>query len=231
MTLFAIVAFFTSLFLPLFVSHHRNHLATSISRSESFLTTSDLEAIENDESVPGSQIGAGVLGTTNGLPQLNSIPSISWLTLPRTWTASHIMTSVVLLSTALTDSRNLSVLLVGLLGISWAMTQWIPFTLISAEMAKEISPPRIPTTCDLDGDREQEDAQGGSFGLRAGTIMGVHNMAIATPQIVAAVGSSALFWALGRWDVDGEEAVGWVMRLGGLAGFVAAWVAAGIEDN
>jgi solute carrier family 45 protein 1/2/4 len=58
--------------------------------------------------------------------------------------------------------------------------------------------------------------------------MGIYNISIAAPQVVAAIGSGGLFWILGRLGVDDREAVGWVIRLGGLSSLAAAWLALGI---
>lgn len=231
MTLFAITALAANLSLPLFVSYASNPLETSILCSGSSTASSDIESIENEEPAPGTPTKRRVFSAITGPPRLGSVVSIPWLTLPRAWTASHILTAVTLLSTAFTRLRTSSTLLVGLLGMSWALTQWAPFALISAEIARERSRRRVATYSDHGEDNEQEEVDGKNFDLQAGTIMGVHNMAIATPQIVAAIGSSALFWALGRWGVVNGEATGWVLRAGGLAGFVAAWLAAGIQDN
>ncbi len=227
MTLFAITALATNLLLPLLVCYPSTPVATSILCSQSSTTSSNLETIENEGSAPGTVTEQDVYSP----PSLKSLLAIPWFTLPHAWTASHTLTSVILLSTALTRSRIPSTLLVGLLGVSWALTQWAPFALISAEIAGENSRPRITTSAGCDEDRDQEDADDESLQLQAGTIMGVHNMAIATPQIVAAVGSSALFWVLGRWGVVDGEAIGWVLRVGGLASFVAAWLSVGIEEQ
>lgn len=64
--------------------------------------------------------------------------------------------------------------------------------------------------------------------LRAGAVMGVFNLAIAAPQIVAALGSSIIFGVLRRWEFDETEAVGFVIRIWGLASLGAAWLAARI---
>lgn len=60
--------------------------------------------------------------------------------------------------------------------------------------------------------------------LPVGTILGIHNVAIASPQIAAAVLCSSLFWIFGRFGLHGGDAIGWVIRIGGLAGLGAAWV-------
>jgi hypothetical protein len=84
---------------------------------------------------------------------------------------------------------------------------------------------------DDEGEEKEEEILVGAGELRAGAVMGVYNIAIAAPQIVAALGSSGIFWVLGKWGFDDGEAAGWVIRLWGLAGFVTAWLAAGIEEE
>ena len=84
-------------------------------------------------------------------------------------------------------------------------------------------------------DEEEEDVEEGGLvetgGLRAGAVMGVYNIAIAAPQIVAALGSSGIFWGLGRRELENSEIVGWAIRAWGFTGFIAAWLAAGIENK
>ena len=231
MTFFAIIALVTNLVLPLFVFYPSGSQARSILRDEQIVPHPDAELVEVEVATSSIPTEGAISSPTSDHPGLRSVLSISWLTLPRAWMASHILTSIILLSTALIHSRISSTFLVGLLGISWALTQWAPYALISAEIARADPYLRFSDTDDDNEQRESGNVEFGSSESKAGTILGVHNMAIATPQIIAAVGSSALFWILGRWDIVDGEAVGWVIRAGGLAGFVAAWLAAGVEDN
>jgi solute carrier family 45, member 1/2/4 len=182
---------------------------------------------------------------------------VPWLTLPRAWAASHILTSTVLLSTYLTHSPIQSTCLASILGISWALTQWAPLALISVSIAAqqlkqttssrqsfysrintlsdEGDGARTPTYNDHPSDEEvangKEEILGVTGDLQAGAAMGIYNIAIAAPQIVAALGGSGIFWFL-RWcGFDDTDVVGWVIRIGGLAGLVAAWLAAGIKTE
>lgn len=59
--------------------------------------------------------------------------------------------------------------------------------------------------------------------------MGVHNIAIALPQMLSAVVNSAIFWGCRRLDVGDLEAMRWVLRVGGVAALGAAWAARGIR--
>ncbi len=56
-------------------------------------------------------------------------------------------------------------------------------------------------------------------------ILGLHNVAIASPQIIATLVSSAIFkLAQKERGVPGDDSVGWVLRFGGLAALVAAYM-------
>ncbi|PQE10818.1 sucrose transporter protein [Rutstroemia sp. NJR-2017a BBW] len=140
---------------------------------------------------------------------------IPGFTLPLTWTLSHILSSILIFCTLLSKSFLPTSILVSLLGISWAVTQWIPLALINLEIANSQS-----ATSSKSRQRTRNAPDGEE--LQAGTILGLYNISIATPQIVAAVQGSAVFWMLGRVGVMGGEAMGWVIRLGSLAALVAA---------
>lgn len=216
MILFATAALITNLLLPLFISppHPRISPSTASSETPQFEDEPSSPDFTNEED--------------EQRPFLPSSPphplNIPFLTLPTAWTLSHLLASTLLFSTALTHARIPSTILVALLGISWALTQWAPFALISAEIAKGPLAPPPSAYPDHDYNEDADTEELARVQRQAGTIMGLHNMAIAVPQIAAAVGSSALFWGLGRWGVQGGEAVGWVVRAGGVAMGVAGGV-------
>jgi len=56
-------------------------------------------------------------------------------------------------------------------------------------------------------------------------ILGLHNVAIASPQIIATLASSLIFkMAQKERGVPGDDSVGWVLRFGGVAALVAAFM-------
>ncbi|EKD14902.1 uncharacterized protein L3040_003882 [Drepanopeziza brunnea f. sp. 'multigermtubi'] len=234
---FATMALLTNLTLPHFI-------ISSATESEDYLTFAQKSQYQ----------------VLNRIRTLYRRFKTSWLTLPRLWAASHIFRFVILLSTAFTDSLLISTLLVATLGISWAITQWVPHALISAEIAKsqtyipasqqilsqgsastEYRPPSAEdddAADELDGmlgNAEKAEMDDGrdepKAVLQAGAVMGMQNMAIATPQMAAAVLCSLLFWILGRYGITGSEAAGWVIRILQLSGLVAAWLASQIETD
>ena len=111
-------------------------------------------------------------------------------------------------STFFISTPTQATVLTGVIGLPWALTLWAPFALISAEISKRDSEARR-------SDNKPED--------QAGVILGLHNVAVAAPQIVATLVSSAIFkLAQKQRGEPYDNSVGWVLRFGGLAALVAA---------
>ncbi|KAI8880900.1 MFS general substrate transporter [Backusella circina FSU 941] len=55
---------------------------------------------------------------------------VNWLTLPRAWTISHIIFCTCMLSTFLVSDVTAAAIVIGLCGISWAISMWAPFSLL-----------------------------------------------------------------------------------------------------
>ncbi|KAK3112881.1 hypothetical protein LTR53_010356, partial [Teratosphaeriaceae sp. CCFEE 6253] len=152
---------------------------------------------------------------------------IRWLTLRRAWMLSHWLFAALMFATFFVRSVAGATVLVGLIGIPWAMTNWAPFALIAEEISKRDAIRRgaLPPPPTRDGQllAEGEDASEGAD--QAGVVLGIHNVAIAAPQVIATLVSSGIFAALqkGR-GVPGDESVAWVLRFGGVAGVVAGWL-------
>ncbi|PGH15777.1 hypothetical protein AJ79_02157 [Helicocarpus griseus UAMH5409] len=68
-------------------------------------------------------------------PSLLSRLQIPGFTLRRAWLMSHILFTLCMFSTFFISSPQAGTVVVALVGISWALTLWAPFALISAEVA------------------------------------------------------------------------------------------------
>ena len=161
---------------------------------------------------------------------------IPGFTLRRAWLGSLVLFSVTMLCTLLVRSVRTATALIGIAGITWAMTLWAPWAIISAEISRrdalnraqklrdsesrrnaELSPP------ELDGPPSQYGAPADEPDLieenedQAGVILGIHNMAISAPQILATVGSSIVFkiWQKPR-GTPGDHSMAIVLALGGV---------------
>lgn len=166
----------------------------------------------------------------------NHIPSIQirWLTLRRAWILSHIMFALATWMTFWVRSTRAATILVAFIGIPWALTNWAPFALIAAEISKRdaIRRRQIPAPATADGDllaHGQDPAQGAD---QAGVILGIHNVSIAAPQVIATLVSSAIFKALQKpRGTPGDDSVAWVLRFGGCAAIIAAYLTTKITEE
>ena len=146
------------------------------------------------------------------LTRLLDFCQIKWLTLRRAWLLSHILFALCMASTFFISTPTQATVLAGIVGLPWALSLWAPFALISAEISK----------------RDSEARRGGPHSGnkpedQAGVILGLHNVAVAAPQIVSTLVSSAIFkLAQKQRGEPYDNSVGWVLRFGGLAALVAA---------
>ncbi|CAL3964670.1 hypothetical protein PZA11_002378 [Diplocarpon coronariae] len=160
---------------------------------------------------------------------------IPWLTLRRAWLISHLIFATCMFSTLVVRSIAAATALIGIVGIPWALTLWAPFAIISAEISKRDALRRarksVYRSPELDTDVESHlGADPGED--QAGVILGIHNMAIATPQILATLGSSAMFWFLQKpRGTPGDRSYAAVLAAGGLFALVAAYLASQIKDE
>jgi solute carrier family 45, member 1/2/4 len=219
--------------------------------------------------------------------QLSSL-RIHNLTLRRTWILSHILFATCMFATFFISTPIAATIMTSFVGISWSITLWIPFALISAEVAGQdelrreklrqkrqrigrqfrkesnirrddlenetgISPPPfftgtpdhdtngdtskpahglVPEEAELESLPEDLQAAPEEPQDQAGMILGLHNTAISTPQILATLISSVVFRALQKErGVPGDQSVAWVLRMGGVAGLVAAWWGRGLDET
>lgn len=178
---------------------------------------------------------------------------IPGLTLRRTWLMSHILFAVCMFSTFFITTPQAGTAVIAIIGISWALTLWAPFAIISAEVSKRDTEylhrkrqkwqqfgvePSVANTsshdvehgaasgASLDGSENRDEAEEEEEEMdQAGVILGIHNVAVSFPQIIATLISSGIFQALQRRRGEaGDDSVGWVLRFGGCAALGAAFL-------
>ena len=208
------------------------------------------------------------------------------LSLRRTWILSQLIFAICMFTTFFISTPIAATIMTAFVGISWSVTLWIPFALISAEVAQQdelrreklrqsrqrigrqyregsslrreicesgqSTPSLVSTMSDEDDDANEaskpkhahlnQESELESLsqdvphqeepGDQAGMILGLHNVAISTPQILATLTSSVVFRALQKdRSVPGDSSVGWVLKIGGVAALVAAWWARGLAER
>ncbi|KAF7559778.1 hypothetical protein G7046_g4380 [Stylonectria norvegica] len=173
---------------------------------------------------------------------------IPGLTLKRAWFSSLILFAGAMFCTVLVRTVVAATALIGLVGITWAMTLWAPWAIISAEISRRDATIRAhklrtfnagPSSGgEAASDTASPSEEGGPSTNaeeevdQAGVILGIHNMAIAAPQIIATVGSSIIFkiWQKPR-GTPGDHSIAVVLALGGGCVLIASYFVARIKDE
>lgn len=159
---------------------------------------------------------------------------IKGLTLRRAWFLSHIMFALATWITFFVRSTTAATVLVAFIGIPWALTNWAPFALIAAEISKRdaIRRRQIPAPATAEGDMLAHGKDPAEGADQAGVVLGIHNVAIAAPQVIATLVSSAIFKALQKpRGTPGDDSVAWVLRFGGCAAIMAAYLTTKISED
>lgn len=170
----------------------------------------------------------------NKLRQRAPKMDIGWLTLRRAWLLSHILFAALCWSTFFVRDARGGIVLVGAIGVPWAMTNWAPFALIAGEISKRenirrglIEPP--PTREGEMLARGEDPSEGAD---QAGVVLGIHNVSIAAPQVIATLVSSLIFKFLQKPRGSlGDDSVAWVLRFGGLAALIASYMTSRVKEE
>ena len=225
--IFAITSLATNVFLPFFIS-----------------PTYDAQPTEAGEGAGGSSAVAKdyELEEKTWLDYL----VIPGFTLRRAWMLSQLLFTGSMLCTVFVRSVTAATVLIGLVGITWALTLWAPWAIISAEISKRDesrraqqqrnnSPNRIASLDGYSSDENRERDIGKDDeeeADQAGVILGIHNMAIAAPQIIATVVSSIIFHFFQKpRGTPGDHSIAIVLALGGLTVLISAWFIHRIRDE
>ncbi|KUL88202.1 hypothetical protein ZTR_04023 [Talaromyces verruculosus] len=238
-------------FMP--VAQDMDSAEVEIRRSISELTSEPLLAREGG-SIESDEVDDGGKKRFDFMKKIQ----IPGLTLRRTWLLSLALLSLCMFSTFFIKTSQVATVVIGFVGISWAVTLWAPFALISAEVAQREAERRlnrlqaeleaVSGTIDNsetarnheeDEDDEEQDIEAtatqtdnDSSTDQAGIVLGLHNVAISLPQIFSTIISSLIFKALQKPRGEPwDDSVGWVMRFGGCAALVAAVLARRLEEK
>ncbi|KAH8674000.1 major facilitator superfamily domain-containing protein [Xylariales sp. PMI_506] len=227
---FAISSLVTNVFLPLFIAPTYDGIVSGTSTTET-----------------SSLLKARVAGKRKTVFDCLVIPG---LTLRRAWLLSQVLFAISMFCTLFVTSVQGATVIIGLTGITWALTLWAPWAIISAEIsqrdammrskresARRICEDTIPNENDSDLANtiinEEDHIQRGYHEEvdQAGVILGIHNMAIAAPQMLATVGSSIVFRFLQKpRGTPGDRSLAVVMALGGIFVLGAAYFVYLIDD-
>jgi solute carrier family 45 protein 1/2/4 len=146
-----------------------------------FVTNLILHHLEDD--VPNSPMLDSVIGdSTQTEARISSIA--------KHWTLAHMAFVCCVFSTLFVETWYAGTLVIGISGVSWAMTLWAPYAVIGQEWAEK--------------DESSHNQN------HAGSITSLHNVAISTPQIIAAGICGIIFWICKSVNILNPS--GWVIR-------------------
>ncbi|KAM7192820.1 MFS general substrate transporter [Rhypophila sp. PSN 637] len=225
--IFAITSLATNVFLPFFIA-----------------PTYDTQALESVE------VAAGPAGPIKDY-EMEEKMWLDYLVIPgftlrRAWMLSQLLFTGSMLCTVFVRTVTAATVLIGLVGITWALTLWAPWAIISAEISKrdemrrthQLSSGSADRITALDGyssdeNRDQELGQTDEESAdQAGVILGIHNMAIAAPQIIATVVSSIIFRIFQKpRGTPGDHSIAIVLALGGITVLISALLIHRIKDE
>lgn len=132
--------------------------------------------------------------------------------LAQIWTAAHVLYFAIIMTTLFVDTYSAIIALAGAAGLSWSVTIWAPFAILGKAITESpISPDTISEADEVQADLDAQSA---------GLTIGIHNIAIAVPQIFAALGCSATFMLFSAYSLP--DALGWVLRIGACFSLAAA---------
>ncbi|PWY96345.1 MFS general substrate transporter [Aspergillus sclerotioniger CBS 115572] len=134
-------------------------------------------------------------------------------TLMSVWMVSQVLFGGCMIGLFLASTTATATALMGILGICWACTGWIPYALISTTISQRIA-----------GTHSSEIATTGA--PRPGLVMSLHNVSIAGPQIPAALVASLILYAV----PESSSPLAYVLLVGGFSGLIGAWMILGIDS-
>ena len=213
-------------------------------------STTNISIFSAPEYTGLSSLKAAGAATPNILTRALTRLQIPGLTLRRTWLLAQLLFSLCMFSTFFISTPTAATAMTGVVGISWALTLWAPFALIAAEIAARDEAHRLRKRQKLsqaqaqhhhhihhpnngeDEEEEAEEEEEEELHDQAGVILGLHNVAVSSPQVVATLVSSVVFKFLQKpRNVPGDTSVGWCLRLGGVATLGAAWLTSRLSDG
>ncbi|KAG9241671.1 hypothetical protein BJ878DRAFT_557550, partial [Calycina marina] len=123
------------------------------------------------------------------------------------WLASYLYSAFALLLAGMISSQTGIVLLVSSLGISWAVTLWVPFCLIGILQSRK------------EATRFNNGVAGNNRPQQLGLVVGLHNAAISISQVLSAIVCSVIFTI---WS-DTREGILMALIAGGCWKLVASF--------
>lgn len=245
--IFAITTFISSIFLPFIVAPTYE---PPFVHGQSGAMTPRTPVTPMQPSTPGSMSGSGYFAlaarpdwkpkkTVKGrITRYLEMLQIQSLTLRRSWLLSHLIFAGLMALTFVVRNTFTATVLVAFIGIPWTLTNWAPFALIGSEISKREAIRMRRGSMNRPASRDSaliaagEDDSSQESSDQAGVVLGIHNVAIAAPQVIATLVSSVIFRMLQKpRGHPGDNSVAWVLRFGGICAIIAAYLTLRVHED
>ncbi|KAJ5709194.1 hypothetical protein N7493_010528 [Penicillium malachiteum] len=145
--IYAVISFTANTVLPMFVVPTYQPAVEGLADDDERDASLDGESNERPRRLSISAMPTGIAseplldatpgkGINEDKPAWLARLQIPGLTLRRTWLLSHVLFAICTFSTFFISSYQVGSIAIGFIGISWAVTLWAPFALISAEVSR-----------------------------------------------------------------------------------------------
>ena len=104
------------------------------------------------------------------------------------WAIGNLLYSTSALATIFITYSFCGIILVGVVGVSWAIQNWVPFAIISAELSSHQAVKHNLTSLE-NGNKCLQRATTSDSAV----MLGLHSAAMSLPQIIAAILTSGIF--------------------------------------
>lgn len=150
--------------------------------------------------------------TTSFQRESESREDISWTAIRRLWGVSHLVFAGCMIGIMQATTYDQMLCLMAPVGCCWAVNIWAPYALTGKVITGYLMRSEV-----TDPGQNNESCYDELIG-REGMVMGLHNVAIAVPQVLALVICAAIFSFM-----DSEQQFGPVFSVGIVSGLVAAY--------
>ena len=137
------------------------------------------------------------------------------------WLSSHLGFAILMFSTFFVRGEAAATAIVAFTGLSWAVTLFAPFAIISTVLAAKHAL-REDTSTEVNATEISCDPG------QTGALIGLHNMAIQLPQILSALICSIVYTLAKSLNIP--DGTGWVLRVAGVSALGAAWMCRKLGD-
>lgn len=152
------------------------------------------------------------------------------------YTLSHVLFAASMFLVHFIHSLEGAMLVCGLLGVSWIITMWVPYSLISQYLVLEQLKEKQCYDYRSNSQIEEESTPllpVEKKSMDTGIVLGIHNIYMTLPQFIGIAVTSIIFslaHSLEQQTSDDNQGLSWVLQSCGVMAIAAAFVSRSMVD-